>query len=194
MIGSQNTKDFIYNIYSSKKSVFRLIDIVLATNDTDEVSLVKKLHYYVKKGQLLNPRKGIYTKIEFNKEELACAIYSPCYLSFEYVLQKEGIVFQYDSRFTVASYLSRELEIGTDTFVFRKLKPSILFSNKGIKNSDNLIFTATAERAILDVLYHNKVYYFDNLNKINKTLLFDLLPLYNSKALTKRVQELFEND
>ena len=89
-------------------------------------ALNQKLNYYVRTGKLLHPRKGIYTKPNYNPEELACILYTPSYLSLEYVLQKAGIVFQYDSRLTAVSYLSRSLEADTYSFAYRKIKNEIL--------------------------------------------------------------------
>ena len=71
-------------------------------------SLNRKINYAIRTGKLLSPRKGIYVKPGYDPEELACAIYSPSYISLEYVLQKSGIIFQYDSQITVVSYLKKE--------------------------------------------------------------------------------------
>lgn len=186
MNGSQS----VYHlIMSSPQTVFRLQDIVLLTQNTNTISLIKKLNYQVKNGRLLNPRKGIYTKLQFNPEELACQILSPCYLSFEYVLQKAGLVFQYDSRFQLASYLSREIQIGSYSFVFRKLKKEILFNPLGI-NQHQILAEATPERAFLDLLYLNKTYYVDQFDKLNKDRLLELSVIYDSKRLTQQISEL----
>lgn len=153
MFGSQNTeKDVILSIYQSKRTVFRLNDIALFTGISDFQSLNKKLNYYVHTGKLLNPRKGIYTKPQYNREELACSVFVPAYISLEYVLQKAGIIFQYDSRITVVSYLSRNIEVENQEYNYRRVKPEILINMGGITRKDNLN-VATPERAFLDLLY-----------------------------------------
>ena len=125
MSGSQNIKDnIILTIYQENRTVFRLNDIAMLMSETNFESLNKKLNYYVRTGNLLNPRKGIYAKPGYNIEELACTIYAPSYISLQYVLQKSGIVFQYDSRITSVSYLSRNIEVATQPFVYRKMKGS----------------------------------------------------------------------
>ena len=78
-----------------------------------------RLNYYVRTGRLQNPRKGLYCKPNYNPQELACRIFTPSYLSLEYVLQRSGVIFQYDSRFTALSYLSRDVEIENQVFSFR---------------------------------------------------------------------------
>jgi len=58
----------------------------------------------------------------------------------------------------------------------------------------NNINIATPERAFLDMLYLNGRYYFDNLHVLNRQKIEELLPVYNSQALTKKVNTLLQND
>ena len=195
MFSSRNIKNnIIFTVYKDIRTVFRLNDVALLIGETNFQSLNKKLNYYVRTGKLQNPRKGIYTKPNYNPEELACTIYTPSYISLEYVLQKAGIVFQYDSRITAVSYLSRTIEVADRTYLFRKIKEEILLNTAGIIRQDNHINIATAERAFLDLLYLNANYYFDNLNPLNKQLVYKFLPMYQSKALYVRVNKLLKND
>ncbi len=195
MFGSRKIKDnIILTIYKDIRTVFRLNDIAMIAGETSFNSLNKKLNYYVRTGKLQNPRKGIYTKPNYSTEELACTIYTPSYISLEYVLQKAGIVFQYDSRITVVSYLSRTIDVSGREYIFRKVKGEILANPAGIDRQENQINIATTERAFLDLIYLNKDYYFDNLNPLKKQLIYKLLPLYQSKALTERVNKILKND
>ena len=112
MFSSLNIKNnIVLTVYNDIRTVFRLKDIALMLGETNFQPLNKKLNYFVRTGKLQNPRKGIYAKPDYNTEELACTIYTPSYISLEYVLQKAGIVFQYDSRITVVSYLSRTIDV-----------------------------------------------------------------------------------
>jgi hypothetical protein len=194
MFGSQNNKNnnFVLALYKDTRTVYRLKDIALLTGEVNFQSLNKKLNYYVRTGVLLNLRKGIYAKPVFKMEELACAIYSPSYISLEYVLHKAGIVFQYDSRITTVSYLSRSIGVAGQTFLFRKIKGEILVNTNGVYRNDNHINIASEERAFLDLLYLNGDCYFDNLNPLNSSKVFKLLPVYQSKALTERAKKLFQ--
>lgn len=180
-------------LYRDNRTVFRFIDVAMLTGETNPQVLGKKLNYYVHKGQLNNPRKGIYTKPEYNTEELACRIYSPSYLSLEYVLQRSGVIFQYDSQMTLISYLSRSVEINNQNFRFRKLKGTILINPAGIIRQKNQVNLACPERAFLDTLYLDPSYYFDNLHTLDKTVLNNILPVYQSEALNRRVKSMFNN-
>ncbi|MCD4697420.1 MAG: hypothetical protein K8S16_14390 [Bacteroidales bacterium] len=177
-------------MYKDDRTVFRLIDVAMFVGETDVQALSKKLNYYVGKGQLQNPRKGIYTKPGYNPEELACRLYSPSYISLEYVLQKAGVIFQFDTQITVVSYLSRSIKVETRSYRFRKIKGELLVNTTGLTLLPNHVNIAGPERAFLDMLYLSPHFYFDNLNPLDKTLLIKLLPIYQSKALTKRLAKI----
>ena len=195
MFSSQNNeKDLILAIYRENRTVFRLNDIAMLIGVSDFQSLNKKLNYYVRTGKLNNPRKGIYTKPGYEPEEMACSVFTPSYISLQYVLQKAGIVFQYDSRITSVSYLSRTIEIESREFIYRKIKGSSLVNAAGILRQNNHINIASPERAFLDFLYLEKEFHFDNLNPLNRKVVNKLLPLYDSKALIKAVEKLLKND
>lgn len=190
MTGSQDKKkDIVLAAYRDKRTVFRLVDIALLTGETSFDKLNKKMNYLVSAGKFENPRKGIYTKEGFSKEELACILYTPSYISLEYVLQKAGVIFQYDPAITSVSYLSRSTMVDGQMLVFRKVKTQILVNTSGIQRLDNQINIASAERAFLDTLYLNTDYYFDNLSALNIDVISKLLPLYESKALQARVKK-----
>ena len=145
--------DFIYTLYNDTRTVFRLKDVAMLTGETSFNSLNMKLNYYVRTGRLQNPRKGLYCKPNYNLQEVACRVFAPAYISLEYVLQSAGIIFQYDSRLTVISYLSREVEIDNQAFSFRKIKNELLVSSQGIEQKGNTVTIATPERAFLDMLF-----------------------------------------
>jgi len=186
--------DLSYILYKDARTVFRLKDVAMLTGETSFSSLNMKLNYYVRTGRLQNPRKGLYCKPDYNPKELACRIFSPAYISLEYVLQRAGVVFQFDSRYTVISYLSREVEIDGNIFSFRKVKNELLISQQGILQQGNTETIATPERAFLDMLYLNGAMYFDNLHPMNHDLIEQILPIYHSKTLNKRVQNILKNN
>lgn len=188
------TKDILLEVYKDSGTVYRFNDIAMLIGETNFQSLSKKLNNYVHSGKLLNPRKGIYAKSNFNPEELACILYTPSYISLEYVLQKVGVVFQYDSHITTISYLSRDIKVGNQTYSYRKIKGEIFIEPMGIIRNDPHINIASPERAFLDTLYLNKNYFFDNIHPLNNELIYKLLPVYKSKAMTDRVTKLLKND
>lgn len=188
-MNSLQNKNLIFQLYSDKRTVFSLSDIAMLVGETNYNALVQRLFYYVKTKKILRPRKGIYTKINFNPLELACILYTPSYVSLEYVLQKAGIIFQYSTAITAVGYLSRTLDVENHSYVYRKIKNDILIATKGIEQIDN-VNIATPERALLDTIYLNGETYFDNLNSIKKEFVKELLPIYQSKIMEKRIKKL----
>ena len=188
----QPKKDIVLSIFQDTRTVFKPCSVAALTHQSDAVSLYKRLNYYVRTGKLQNPQKGIYAKPNYNIEELANMLYAPSYESFETVLQKAGVTFQYYERIFFASYLSRSVEVDGRTIQYRKIKSEILVNPAGIYCKDNVTY-ATPERALLDILYLDPNYHFDNLRPIDKEKVMKIAPIYCSKTLTDRVAKLFEN-
>ena len=184
-------KDFIQEVYKDKRTVFTFGEMALLLEESDAGKLRQKINYYVKNNAILNIRRGIYAKENYNAEELACKVYSPAYLSLEYVLQKESAIFQYNEQFTIVSYLSRIITVDNLKLSLRKIKNEILVNTLGIISQDNGINIATPERALLDMLYLNKEFYFDNLAGIDQEKTRSLLSVYYSASLKKNIDKLF---
>lgn len=194
MRSQKPNKEILLTLFREHRTVFRLIDIAMLISESDSGLLRRRLNYFVHKGKLLNPRRGIYAKPGYNIEELACLVYSPSYISCQYVLRKAGVIFQYGTEITPVSYLNRSVFIDGVAISYRKIKGTALVNTAGVIRQINHINIATSERALLDLLYLEKEYHFDNLSSLDTKAVFGLLPLYQSKELIKRVKRLFEND
>ena len=84
----------------SPRTVFTLQSLMMLTECNDSKKLTKSLHYYTKGGKILNPRKGVYAKLKYDEQEMACSLFRPSYISLEYVLGRAGVVFQWDDTVT----------------------------------------------------------------------------------------------
>lgn len=175
-------------LHQSRASIFRVSDVAMITGETNRTRLVQRLRYGVNKGYLVSPCNGIYAKTDYSFEELACKLYVPSYISLETVLQKAGIIFQYSDEITLVSYLSRSIEIDGKAIRYRKIKNEYIMDMRGIMRGE--INEATPERAFLDTLYLNSHYHFDNPSVLDKSKIENLLSVYNSPTLTKRVQNI----
>lgn len=183
-------KDNILDLMRSKNTVFTSKDVALIWNESNPDTLKNKIHRYIKAGKMYSIRRGFYAKDKnYDKLELATKIFTPSYVSFETVLAKAGFIFQFYGQIFVASYLSREIVADGQTYVFRKIKDSILTNKSGIEIKENY-FIASPERAFLDILYSHKDYYFDNLSSLNWDKVYEILPIYGgNKRMEKRVKE-----
>ena len=187
-MGSQN--QLLLDLYKDKASVFTMQGIAMAYGQgLDRDTVKNRMIGYVRRGEILNPRKGIYAKPGYDEKELACLLYTPSYLSLEYVLQRAGIVFQYSDVITSVGNLSRSIEIDGKVYRYRKIKGEILVDAAGINREGN-VNVASPERAFLDTLYLDSNYYFDNPSSLDKEKVLSLLPIYHSKTIEQRVSKI----
>lgn len=180
-------------ILNSSRTVFTIQSLMMMSGLSDSQKITKSLHYYASEGKILNLRRGIYAKLRYEKQELSCVLYRPSYISLEYVLQRAGVVFQWDESITCVSYLSRTIEVEGKIYQYRKINPELWIGMEGIEQRDNIAI-ACPERAFLDVMYLSAGNcYFDNLSPLSKKRVRELLPLYRSAVLTERVNKLLNN-
>ncbi len=189
----KTNKNKILELYKSPATIFSLRDISLIFKENNYNNLKSKINYYLDKGRLFRARRGFYSKDEnYNIFELANKIYTPSYISFETILLKEGIIFQYSEKIILASNISKKMKVKDREIIYRRMKKEILYNKKGIIFENNY-YRATKERAFLDTLYLNKNYYFDNLKSINWENCFDLLDIYNQKTLKKEINNYYKD-
>jgi predicted transcriptional regulator of viral defense system len=184
-------RDYLLELMRAKNTVFTASDIALLWGESDVDFVRKKIYRYIKAGKLYPLRRGIYAKDKkYDKYELATKILTPAYVSFETVLAQAGVIFQFYDQIFVASYLTREVVIDGQTYTFKKIKDAILTNRAGIEEKANY-FIATPERALLDVLYLNKDYHFDNLGNIDWPKVTAILPIYGGNKRMERLVKKF---
>jgi predicted transcriptional regulator of viral defense system len=183
--------EYLDLLLRSPKTVFSTKDVALLWGEERENAVSVRLNSYTKAGKLIRLRRGLYAKDKnYDKNELAAKIFIPAYISFETVLGAAGVTFQYYSQIFLASYQTKEIEIGKQKYSFKRVKENILTSNLGI-NSKGGYSIATIERAFLDVIYLNKQYHFDNLRPIDWEKVRTLLPIYGgNKRMEMTIKKL----
>jgi predicted transcriptional regulator of viral defense system len=185
--------EYLDVLLRSSKTVFSTKDAALLWGEERQQTITGRLNKYVKTGKLIRPRRGIYVKDKnYNRFELATRIYTPSYISFETVLTRAGINFQYYETIFVASYVTREININGQKICFIRMKDYVLTNTDGIEHTDG-IATATKERAFLDRIYVSKDYHFDDLDVLDWDKVFQILPIYNNKRLERKVKIYFEH-
>jgi len=185
--------EYLDILLRSSKTVFSTKDVALLWSEERDNTVSARLNKYVKAGKLIRVRRGLYAKDKnYDKFELATRIYTPSYISFETVLTRAGINFQYYGNIFVASYVNREIEISGQKITFIRMKSYVLSNTVGIEHKDGYAI-ATKERAFLDRIYVSKDYHFDNLDSLDWDKVFEILPVYNNKRMIKRVNKYFEH-
>ena len=169
------------------KTVYSFKELVLLWPNADPKTIRSRISYYIKHKDLYHVRRGLYAKNkDYDRYELATQIYTPSYISFETVLVRAGIVFQYYTQIFVASYQTKTIECDGQTCTFKSIKSSILCNSMGIEMKENYSI-AIPERAYLDILYLNKDYFLDNPWSLDWGKVFEILPIYGNKRMEKVV-------
>ena len=185
--------EYVEVLLRSSKTVFSTKDVALLWGEEKEQTISGRLYKYVKARKLVKVRRGIYAKDKnYNRFELATRIYTPSYISFETVLTRAGVNFQYYGNIFVATYVTREIEADGQKISFVRMKDYVFSNTAGIEHADG-IATATKERAFLDRIYISKDYHFDNLDVLDWDKVFEILPIYHNKRMGKKVKTYFEH-
>lgn len=186
-------ESLLLKLYQSSKTILTTKDIALIWQETDKYKLNNKIAYYAKQGNLMRLRPGIFAKSkDYEPRELGTSIYSPSYISFETVLREAGIIFQYYETIFLASYTAREIKCDKYIFQYRKLKDEVLYNPAEIIGK-NGYSQAIKERAFLDMIYLFPDYYFDNLNSMDWNKCFEIVKIYENKALISRLNKYYKN-
>lgn len=181
--------EYLDILLRSKKTVFSTKDIALLWREENEGAARVRLRYYAKTGKLIRLRKGLYVKDKgYDRFELATRVYTPSYISFETVLARSGITFQYYETIFVASYVTREININGQTIAYVRINNDVLSNTAGVEHKDNYDI-ATKERAFLDRVYVSGDYHFDHLDPLDWNKVFELLPAYRNKRMAEKVNE-----
>ncbi len=185
--------EYLGILLRSSKTIFTTKDVALLWGEEKKNTVSARLDKYARTGKLIRVRRGLYAKDKnYDKFELATRIYTPSYISFETVLTRAGINFQYYGNIFVASYISREIDIDSQRITFVRIKNYVLSNTVGIEHKDGFAI-ATKERAFLDRIYVSKDYHFDNLDSLDWDKVFQILPVYNNKRMGKKVNEYFKH-
>ena len=184
-------KSFI-ELSQSESTVFSFNDLAYYFG-VDKDKLISKVTYYVKKWYLYKIRRWLYAlDKDYDVLELATKIQRWSYISLETALKIYSINFQYNSNIYVIGYKNDEILIDWKKIIFKVIKKEVRENFEWIETW-KWYMIASKYRAILDTIYLYKDFFFDNLDDINWNELEELMKIYNSKILEKRVLDLKNN-
>ena len=168
-------------------------------------NIYQKINNECKKGILVKIKRGLYTDDLYNdKEMIANICYNPSYISFEYALSYYGVIPEFVSTFTSATFGKKNNKIyhmKDFTFDYRSV-PNEVFP-MGIlilKNSKDISYKiASKEKALCDLLYSKYpvrsikdliTLLFEDMRideneflKMNVEFIKEIAPLYHSNSL-----------
>ena len=151
-----------YDAFVQKVRSFALFgDDVLSTFEGTLGYWHLQLNRWAKKGQVIRLKKGIYALPEerracsFSVTWLANALYSPSYLSLEYVMSLNDFIPEQVHRVTsITSLKTKKFQNLLGVFSYRHLKNSLFFGFEEKQDEfGKSILIATPEKALLDFIY-----------------------------------------
>lgn len=157
-------------LIKQERKLFHTRDLALIWGIENTNTLYTLIKRYLKKGVLLPIHKGFYSTVPLEKiDSIVLGIsflHRFAYLSGEYILSQEGVIFQQSSYITLVSSISKKFALGRHQFLMRKMKDEFLYNPAGI-TEENDYKKATLERAVTDLLYFNPHFHFDNPKAID---------------------------
>ncbi len=184
--------NIILKLSQSKNSVFSFLELQSIFSISNKQVFKNKLNHLVKSQILERVTKWIYSLKwkQIDKFELANKIFSPSYISFFTALYHHWIIFQYENEVYLAYKKSDTRKILDFDIKLKCLKKNILLNPTWIIN--NWYYSiASAERAFLDTVYLYSDIHFDNLDALDYEKIIELLEIYKSKTLEKKVKSYF---
>ncbi|MHB8362427.1 MAG: hypothetical protein ACYDBX_02305 [Patescibacteria group bacterium] len=169
-----------------KRTIFDVNALGYYLNISNSNTLKKRIYRLTKSNKLTRLQRGLFyiSLKNYISFELANKLLTPSYISFETVLLSSGFIFQpYTSIFS-AGDISKTYFIENKKYIYRRLNPEILTNLNGIFKKDNY-FIATPERAVLDMLYINDNFYFDNLRSLDFSKAKSMVSIYTGSKSTE---------
>lgn len=183
---------YLKKLINSNNTVFTVSELKILFNIKDPTQLNHIMQRMKNQNIVKNLWYGVWALNNYDKLELWSKLRKNSYISLEYVLQENGIIFQsYDKTITLAGNNTFTKEMDWLTFEYHKIKPSIL------TNPLWLVYTwkyyiATPERAVCDMIYLYKNINFDNIKLLDTELLSELSTIY-PKTTSILINKLIKN-
>lgn len=177
------------------------------------------LSRYFKRGKIIRLKRGLYVTKNFTDdaqargifssylEFLANIIYSPSYLSLEYVLYKHNILTEVPVNFTlITTNKTAKFTNKVGNFFYHKIKDNLFLGFKIFEKGGFFTYEATKAKALFDSLYLRKNLLVDkkaveelrlnteNLNKKDKEEFEKYVNFENSKKMKRILNWLFEKN
>jgi len=184
----------IIKLLNYNHTIFDYDDFWIIFNDLKKSYLKVKIAKLCSEEILVRLTKWIfYLKSKwYDSFELPTKLYSPSYISFHSALYHHSMIFQLPVWISFAYKRNIEKTIWKDFIYSKRLKESILYNTSWIIS--NWVYSiANIERAFLDTIYIYWDFYFDNLSKLNKIKVLEMLDVYQSKSFSKKVELYLKN-
>lgn len=158
--------DKIKKLLRQKRVLFHTADLALLWGIKNKNTLYIAISRFIKKGILFRIHKGFYSTRPIDEIDPILLgisyIHDYAYVSTEYVLSRAGVINQHSDLITLVSTKSKKFSLNDNNYIVRAMKNSFLYNRAGVEETVQGYLIASVERAVVDILYYNSKFYFDN--------------------------------
>jgi len=185
----------------TNKKIFSTQDLGVIWQEADKRKLLESIKYYLRTNQIYQISRGIYSiekydsrDIEENIElsfKIAQKISPNSYISLYTAMKYHGLIFQYYDDIYSIGERNIKREIFNVRFIYKTMKDDIFRNDIGILERVGYRI-ANKERSFCDSLYLFPNIGVDNIDILDKDMVWKISKIYENKSLNKRIKLLLK--
>jgi predicted transcriptional regulator of viral defense system len=181
----------------TNQKIFSTQDLAVIWQEANKRKLLESIKYYLRTKQIYQVSRGIYSiekykakDIEENIElsfKIAQRISPNSYISLYTAMKYHGLIFQYYDDIYSIGERNIKREIFNKNFIYKTMKDDIFRNDIGILEKKGYRI-AGKERSFCDSLYLFPNIGIDNIDMLDKDMVWEISKIYDNKSLNKRIK------
>jgi predicted transcriptional regulator of viral defense system len=185
----------------TNKKIFSTQDLGVIWQEADKRKLLESIKYYLRTNQIYQISRGIYSIEKYNAKDIEENIelsfkiaqkMSPnSYISLYTAMKYHGLIFQYYDDIYSIGERNIKREVFNVKFIYKTMKDDIFRNDIGIYDREGYRI-ASKERSFCDSLYLFPNIGVDNIDILDKDMVWEISEIYENKSLNKRIKLLLK--
>jgi predicted transcriptional regulator of viral defense system len=185
----------------TNQKIFSTQDLAVIWQEADKRKLLESIKYYLRTKQLYQVSRGIYSIEKYNAEDIeenielsfkvAQRISPNSYISLYTAMKYHGLIFQYYEDIYSIGERNIKREIFNKNFIYKTMKDDIFRNDVGILEKKGYRI-AGKERSFCDSLYLFPNIGVDNIDILDKDMVWKISKIYENKSLNRRIKLLLK--
>lgn len=185
----------------TNKKIFSTQDLGVIWQEADKRKLLESIKYYLRTNQIYQISRGIYSTEKYNAKDIEENIelsfkiaqkMSPnSYISLYTAMKYHGLIFQYYDDIYSIGERNIKREVFNVKFIYKTMKDDIFRNDIGIYDREGYRI-ASKERSFCDSLYLFPNIGVDNIDILDKDMVWEISEIYENKSLNKRIKLLLK--
>jgi predicted transcriptional regulator of viral defense system len=185
----------------TNQKIFSTQDLAVIWQEADKRKLLESIKYYLRTKQLYQVSRGIYSIERYNAKDIeenielsfkiAQRISPNSYISLYTAMKYHGLIFQYYEDIYSMGERNIKREIFNKNFIYKTIKDDIFRNDIGILEKKGYRI-AGKERSFCDSLYLFPNIGVDNIDILDKNMVWKISKIYENKSLNRRIKLLLK--